>query len=93
LLGTTFKLNLFNVFVVTIHRWFDITAAETELKYSPIIPFDEGFEDCIEWFKQNWLPNFKKQRNKGLMGISAGSQKKIDIQNQHTGKAEGKKSK
>lgn len=31
--GTTFKLNRFNVRVLTMHRWFDISAAERDLQY------------------------------------------------------------
>ena len=31
--GTTFKLNLFNVRVLTMHRWFNISAAERDLQY------------------------------------------------------------
>ncbi len=31
--GTTFKLNLFNVRVLTMHRWFNISAAERDLHY------------------------------------------------------------
>ncbi len=31
--GTTFKLNRFNVRVLTMHRWFDISAAERDLHY------------------------------------------------------------
>ena len=33
-LGITLKLNLFNVKVLTMHRWFDISAAESDLGYS-----------------------------------------------------------
>ncbi len=31
--GTTFKLNRFNVRVLTMHRWFNISAAERDLHY------------------------------------------------------------
>ena len=31
--GTTFKLNRFNVRVLTMHRWFNISAAERDLQY------------------------------------------------------------
>lgn len=78
--GTVFKLNVFNVFVLTMNRWFRIDAAETELKYQPIIPFTEGWQDTIEWFKANWLPKFKQLDNSSVFGLSSGSQQKINIQ-------------
>lgn len=81
--GTTFKLNVFNVFVLTMHRWFNISAIENDLEYQPIIPFREGWADTIQWFKGNWLPGFKKA-DKSIFGLSAKSQAKIDVQNQGT---------
>ena len=41
-LGITLKLNLFNVRVLTMHRWFDVSAAQRDLKYEPIIPYSVG---------------------------------------------------
>jgi nucleoside-diphosphate-sugar epimerase len=79
LLGTTFKLNVFNVFVLTMHRWFKISAIEKDLDYQPIIGFTEGWADTIQWFRQNWLPTFQDS-DKSLAGISRRSQAKIDIQ-------------
>ncbi|ORC85247.1 NAD(P)-dependent steroid dehydrogenase protein [Trypanosoma theileri] len=79
MLGRVFKLNVFNVFVLTMHRWFRITAAEQELKYQPIIPFVDGWKDTIIWFKQNWLPTFEEQ-DKSWFGLAKRSQQKIDIQ-------------
>lgn len=80
IMKTTFKLNVFNVFVLTMNRWFRIEAAETELKFKPIIPFEDGWRDTIEWFKINWLPKFKNQDHSSMAGLSTGSQQKIDIQ-------------
>ena len=82
LLQTTFKLNLFNVFVLTMNRWFDITAAETDLKFTPIIPYNKGWEDTIQWFKQFWLVDYMKDKKykSGILGIAKQSQTKIDIQ-------------
>jgi hypothetical protein len=37
--GTTFKLNRFNVRVLTMHRWFDISAAERDLQYQVSLCF------------------------------------------------------
>merc|ERR1719291_717729 len=55
--GVTLKLNLFNVRVLTMHRWFDVSAAQTDLKFSPIISYEEGWKDTLAWFKANWLPS------------------------------------
>lgn len=81
--GIVFKLNVFNVFVLTMNRWFDISAAENDLNYQPIIPFSDGWCDTIEWFKDNWLIKFNNQRNGSVFGLSSGSQQKIDIQAHH----------
>lgn len=81
LIGTTFKLNVFNVFVLTMNRWFKIDNAEKDLDFEPIIPFTEGWADTIAWFRKNWLPTFE-QSNKSIFGIAARSQAKIDIQAQ-----------
>lgn len=78
--GVVFKLNVFNVFVLTMNRWFRIDAAENDLKYQPIIQFSEGWEDTIDWFKANWLPKFQKQEVNSVFGLSTGSQQKINIQ-------------
>ena len=51
--------------VLTMHRWFDISAAEQDLKYLPVIPFDEGWKQTAEWFKANWLPGFKEAQKSG----------------------------
>lgn len=80
IMQTTFKLNVFNVFVLTMNRWFRIDAAEQCLDYKPIISFEKGWQDTIEWFKENWLPRFNKQDHKSMAGISQGSQQKINIQ-------------
>ena len=36
------KLNRFNIIVLTMHRWFDVSAAQRDLKYEPIIPYSVG---------------------------------------------------
>mmetsp|Transcript_32553 Transcript_32553/g.100756 ORF Transcript_32553/g.100756 Transcript_32553/m.100756 type:complete len:419 (+) Transcript_32553:377-1633(+) len=77
LLSTTIKLNPFNVRVLVMHRWFDIANAERDLKFKPIIPYEDGWTETIQWFKDNWLPKFE---NKGIFGIAKQSQAKIDIQ-------------
>lgn len=45
--------------MLIIHRWFDISAAERDLKYKPIVTFEEGFAKTTSWLKENWLPKFK----------------------------------
>lgn len=77
--GMRLKLNPFNVTVLTMHRWFKITNAQNDLDFEPIIPWREGWTDAIEWFKENWLPPFL-ERQQGMFGIAAQSQRKIDIQ-------------
>ena len=79
--GIKTKLNIFNVTVLTMHRWFAIDAAEKDLGFKPIIGFHEGWADMCSWFKANWLPGYAARSGKGSMvGIAAQSQRKIDIQ-------------
>jgi len=78
ILGTTFKLNYFNVLVLTMHRWFDIQGAETDLDFQPIIGFREGWNETIVWFREHWLPTFKLTRS--WIGLSRKTQDKINIQ-------------
>ena len=77
--GVKTKLNKFSVIVLTMHRWFDISAAEKDLEFKPIIGFREGWDETIVWFRENWLPSNKD--GKGMFGgIAKSTQKKIDIQ-------------
>jgi len=75
---TVFKLNYFNVLVLTMHRWFDIAAAEKDLGFKPIIGFREGWDETIVWFRENWLPTFQKTGS--IIGLSSKTQEKINIQ-------------
>lgn len=45
--------------MLIIHRWFDISAAERDLNYKPIVNFQEGFAKTLDWLKAEWLPQFK----------------------------------
>ena len=56
---TRIKLNPFTVTVLTMHRWFDISAAERDLKYKPVKAYEDGWTETMAWFKANWLPGFK----------------------------------
>jgi nucleoside-diphosphate-sugar epimerase len=66
LTGKHFKLKPFTVKMLVIHRYFDISNAKRDLKYEPLISFDEGWEQTIEWFKTNWLPKYQNQGSASL---------------------------
>jgi len=78
LTGLKLKLSLFNVRMLTMHRWFNVSASERDLAYKPIISYPEGWRDTLTWFKGNWLPGFDQAA--GITGLSTGTQNKIDIQ-------------
>ena len=82
LLGKKLKLNPFNVRVLTMHRWFDISAAENDLGFKPIIDWREGWDDNIAWHRKHWLPAFTARRESAasLTGLAQQSQAKIDVQ-------------
>jgi nucleoside-diphosphate-sugar epimerase len=50
------RVSPFTVKMLTIHRWFDISAAERDLHYKPVYTFDAGWAQTLEWFKTQWLP-------------------------------------
>jgi len=54
--GIKFRLNPFAVRMLLIHRWFDISDAERDLNYAPIVSYKQGWADTMDWFKKNWLP-------------------------------------
>ncbi len=56
LFRTKFKLNPFAARMLMIHRWFDIEAAKTDLGYEPVVQFEQGWADTIEWFRTVWAP-------------------------------------
>jgi len=58
IIGKKFKLNPFNVCMLTIHRWFSIDNARRDLKYEPLLATEEAWPKTIEWFKENWLPKY-----------------------------------
>lgn len=55
LFGVRLKLNRFAVKMLVIHRYFDISNAKRDLKYEPIIKFEDGWKETIQWFRENWL--------------------------------------
>ena len=64
--GKMFKLTPFTVRMLVIHRYFDISNAKRDLKYEPLIQFEDGWSSTIEWFKVHWLPTYKAQGAKKL---------------------------
>jgi nucleoside-diphosphate-sugar epimerase len=57
ILGRKMRVNPFTVTVLTMHRWFDISAARRDLKYEPLVNFKEGWATTLKWFEENWLPS------------------------------------
>jgi len=66
LTGKIFKLKPFTVNMLIIHRYFNIKNAKRDLQYEPLVSFEEGWQETIEWFKINWLPDYKKLGAKEL---------------------------
>lgn len=60
LTGKKFKLNPFNVRMLTMHRWFSIDNAKADLKYEPLYTFQDKWQYTVDWFKTNWLPGYLK---------------------------------
>jgi nucleoside-diphosphate-sugar epimerase len=58
LLHKKFKLNPFNVRMLTMHRYFSIENAKRDLKYEPLYDFQDRWQYTIDWFKEHWLPGF-----------------------------------
>mmetsp|Transcript_4095 Transcript_4095/g.8961 ORF Transcript_4095/g.8961 Transcript_4095/m.8961 type:complete len:268 (+) Transcript_4095:880-1683(+) len=64
MIGKKFKLNPFNVRMLTIHRYFSLENAKRDLKYEPVKKFADAWPMTIEWFRKNWLPGFLEQQKK-----------------------------
>jgi len=79
LTGVKFKITPFTVTVMTMHRWFDCSAAVKDLGYHPIVSFQEEWPRTIAWFKQHWLPEFQKSQ-KGIVGLYKNTEKRIQMQ-------------
>jgi nucleoside-diphosphate-sugar epimerase len=58
------KLNPFAVKMLIINRYFNISAAQRDLKYTPVLTFKEGWKGTIAWFQQNWLPKYNRENSK-----------------------------
>jgi len=75
LLNRRFKLNPFNVRMLTIHRYFCIENARRDLEYEPVVPQDEAWKSTIEWFQRNWLPGYLLKKEGGKGGSGKGKQR------------------
>ena len=60
------KLNPFAVKMLVIDREFNIKNARKDLKYEPLITFEEGWLQTITWFQQHWLVDYHKEQKKKL---------------------------
>lgn len=76
--GRKFKLNPFNVKMLTIHRYFSIENAKRDLKYEPIFAFQEAWASTIEWYRVNWLPVYNKTKKSGFVFSTTDDAKKVD---------------
>ena len=75
-LGKKFKLNPFNVKMLTIHRYFSIENAKKDLNYEPLFEFEDGLKKTIEWFKVHWLPGYLERSAAGKGTTIKGFEKK-----------------
>jgi nucleoside-diphosphate-sugar epimerase len=53
------KLSLFSIKMLVINRSFSTVNAQRDLKYEPVISFEDGIEQSIDWFRDVWLPKSK----------------------------------
>eukprot|EP00928_Gymnodinium_smaydae_P025699 TRINITY_DN20394_c0_g1_i1.p2 TRINITY_DN20394_c0_g1~~TRINITY_DN20394_c0_g1_i1.p2 ORF type:complete len:416 (+),score=103.86 TRINITY_DN20394_c0_g1_i1:117-1364(+) len=84
--GKKLKLGWFTHRMLTMHRWFRITAAQQDLGYQPIVPYSEGWPDTIEWFRTHWLPTFDPKQASGTTGgIAKQTVDKVKIQRDKMG--------
>jgi hypothetical protein len=47
-----------------MHRYFDISNAKRDLKYQPIISFEEAWPITLQYFQEQWLPQFLQEQSK-----------------------------
>ena len=77
--GKKLKLTPFTVRMLTMHRWFSIKNAQSDLDYNPIISFSKGWSDTVTWFKTNWLPGYDTKAS-GYGNVAKVTRDKIDRQ-------------
>lgn len=76
LIGKKFKLNPFNVKMLTIHRYFSIANSKRDLKYEPLLTFEDAWNHTIQWHKTHWLPGYLERVKQGKGSAIIGSDKK-----------------
>jgi hypothetical protein len=47
-----------------MHRYFDISNAKRDLKYRPIVTFEEAWPVTLQYFREQWLPQFLEEKKK-----------------------------
>mmetsp|Transcript_11471 Transcript_11471/g.17357 ORF Transcript_11471/g.17357 Transcript_11471/m.17357 type:complete len:398 (+) Transcript_11471:608-1801(+) len=75
-LGRKFKLNPFNVKMLTIHRYFSIENAKRDLMYEPLYTTEEAWGKTVEWHKVHWLPGYLERVRLGKGSAIIGNDKK-----------------
>ena len=63
-IGVKFKLTRFTLRMMTMHRYFNISRARRDLHYEPIHAFEQEWPKTLEWFQQNWLPEFQAEQRR-----------------------------
>jgi nucleoside-diphosphate-sugar epimerase len=58
------KLNPFTMKMLTIDRYFKIDNAKKDLGYQPVVEFEKGWIETVEWFRVHWLPEFETKNRK-----------------------------
>jgi len=74
IIGKKLKINVFTVKMLTIHRHFSIENARRDLKYTPLIEFDEAWDSTIEWYRENWLEGWKEKNGGTAKKATVGSE-------------------
>mmetsp|Transcript_17647 Transcript_17647/g.42327 ORF Transcript_17647/g.42327 Transcript_17647/m.42327 type:complete len:249 (+) Transcript_17647:567-1313(+) len=67
--GRKMKLTPFAVRMLVIDRWFNIDAAKKDLGYKPLISFEHGWQETIEWFADNKEWWIAKAEGKGALAL------------------------
>lgn len=53
ILGTQFRISPFTVCMLTIDRYFDISVTERDLKYQPVVKYEDGWKQTLDWFAKH----------------------------------------
>ncbi len=55
ILGRKMRVTPFTVKMLTMHRWFNISAARKDLKYEPVVSYEDGWRNTLQWLSDEWL--------------------------------------